>query len=183
MADKFQEIERLARLLDEGKLTQQEFEALKQVLLKQPPATGDRVEATTTTPSAPTIRPAPKPTKKKREGINVAYAVLGIILVILLILNGGFGSSSGDSSENGSAVGAFVACQQFVEDRLKAPSTAKFGGTYSQATSSLASGRYRVRTYVDSQNSFGAMVRTGFDCTVRHTGSESYRLESLTFDE
>ena len=46
-----------------------------------------------------------------------------------------------------------------------------------------ATGRYKVSTYVDAQNSFGAMIRTDFICEVTHTSGDSYHLESLVMDE
>lgn len=77
------------------------------------------------------------------------------------------------------AVDAWVICQQHVEERLKSPSTADFPAGYSQYTSHLRDGRYRVHAYVDAENSFGATIRNQFDCTVRWISGDTYRLESL----
>jgi len=44
---------------------------------------------------------------------------------------------------------------------------------------SLGGGRYRVQSYVDAQNSFGAMIRTRYDCTVHWIGGDRWKLEDL----
>ncbi|MFC2099734.1 hypothetical protein ACFLSF_02770 [Candidatus Bipolaricaulota bacterium] len=83
-----------------------------------------------------------------------------ILLVVVALVIAGCSASSGSSG-----LGARVAAKLFVKDRLKAPSTARFGTLTATESSG---GSYRVSGYVDSQNSFGAMVRTYFSCTVEY---------------
>jgi len=52
-----------------------------------------------------------------------------------------------------------------VENDLKAPSTASFHG--SDYVKYLGKGKFHIQTQVDAQNSYGAMIRTGFDCQVQ----------------
>ena len=74
--------------------------------------------------------------------------------------------------------------QQFVEERLKSPSTAEWGsiwdGTYQDpddCVTDLGGGKYRVRGWVDAQNSFGAKVRTDFVLTMQtDDGGKSWKL-------
>lgn len=47
---------------------------------------------------------------------------------------------------------------------LKAPATADFG---EPKVTKISPQHYRVNSYVDAQNSFGAKIRTYFDCRVR----------------
>ena len=42
----------------------------------------------------------------------------------------------------------------------------------------LGDNRYRVSSYVDSKNPFGATIRTNYDCTVERTW-EDWKLISL----
>ena len=84
-------------------------------------------------------------------------------------------------------LGAYVSAQWYVEQRLKAPSTAKFGAcltpdTTKYCTEYLGNQRYRVATYVDSQNTFGAMIRTHFVCVMEQTADDYFELESLEFN-
>jgi hypothetical protein len=52
--------------------------------------------------------------------------------------------------------------------KLKAPSTAEFSGT-----TATGGGPWTVTGQVDSQNSFGAMIRSPFGCTVTITGESA----------
>jgi len=47
---------------------------------------------------------------------------------------------------------------------LKSPSSAKF--PWGLKSSLISGDKYRVANYVDSQNSFGAMIRTNYVCEV-----------------
>ncbi len=80
------------------------------------------------------------------------------------------------------AITAFVMCQDFVDDKLRAPATAKFPWFDRAMATHLGEGKYRVRAYVDSQNSFGALIRTTFNCEIAHQGGDRWRLTSLIFD-
>lgn len=80
-------------------------------------------------------------------------------------------------------VEAWVMCQDFIEDRLVSPGSAKYPWGYSDYTTYLGDGSYRVRAYVDSQNSFGALIRTQFECKITYVGDETWHLDSLAFDE
>lgn len=74
--------------------------------------------------------------------------------------------------------------QGYVEQILKSPSTAKFGN---DSVEDLGEGRYRVSNYVDSQNSFGATMRSDWTAIMKYSGSSpdngaSWTLERLVFD-
>lgn len=166
---------------------------------KPPPAVPSKARLggsiyATSSPQLPSAIPKPKPgTEGKQPFYKRPIGAVIIGLIVLLIAMSMFGDSGGSSGggggsptptvNNGTQVGAYVVCQQFVEDRLKSPSSAEFGGPYSRVTQTVSTGRYKVSTYVDAQNSFGAMIRTDFICEVTHTSGESYRLESLVMDE
>ncbi len=61
-------------------------------------------------------------------------------------------------------------CHEFVTDRLRAPSTAKFPNAYSEhRITKLGPGHYQVASYVDAQNGFGAQVRSSYLCEVTTT--------------
>jgi len=84
----------------------------------------------------------------------------------------------------GETVEAWVAAKSFVEEQLVAPATAKFNGVAKEPwVIYLGGARYRVSASVDSQNSFGAMLRTEFVAVVRAKRDEhqTWVLESLEF--
>jgi hypothetical protein len=65
---------------------------------------------------------------------------------------------------------AFVMCQEPVRARLLSPASADFP-FLDHETVRLGDGhRYRVRSYVDSQNRYGAMLRTHFTCVIEYRG-------------
>lgn len=76
---------------------------------------------------------------------------------------------------------AWTVCQQFVERRLKSPASAKWAAGFNDFTTHLGNGRYQAKAWVDSQNAFGAMLRTNFECTVAHVKGDDWRLETLNF--
>lgn len=86
---------------------------------------------------------------------------------------------------------AWVMAKEFVTRGLKSPGTANFGevfkGTYqspSDHVRSLGPGRYEAQGWVDSQNGFGALVRTKFRVTMRRDGDGTWAaVEGPSFDE
>lgn len=78
----------------------------------------------------------------------------------------------------GSEAAAWTACERFVSEQLKAPSTAKFSG-FDTEISDRGDGRYIVQGYVDAENSFGAMIRNDYVCDVRHQEGITYDLLDL----
>ncbi len=77
---------------------------------------------------------------------------------------------------------AWVAAQDFVTQRLRAPSPASFPSFSPEVVRKLGGGRYLVTSYVDSQNLFGGTVRTHFTCTVRFAGGGRYVCEDLRLE-
>jgi len=77
---------------------------------------------------------------------------------------------------------AYVMSQQFVEDRLKSPSSAKFPARSTAYIKHLGNGRYHVVAHVDSQNSFGAMIRNKFICELHTDDGNRWTCDTLVFD-
>jgi hypothetical protein len=69
---------------------------------------------------------------------------------------------------------ARAVCKDYVRDRLKSPRSADFP-LLDWDIAKLSNGTYRVRSYVDAQNSFGANIRTRFACTVLVTDADHYQ--------
>lgn len=59
---------------------------------------------------------------------------------------------------------AYVMSQKFIKQRLKAPTTAKFPWSGDPAVKIQYVGdcKHKIQAYVDSQNGFGAMIRTTY---------------------
>jgi hypothetical protein len=72
---------------------------------------------------------------------------------------------------------AYVCAKFKVEEELKAPSTAKFQPSPDAVITNNGS-YYFVKSYVDAQNSFGAMIRTDFICKVSNPNPETIYCQS-----
>lgn len=67
-------------------------------------------------------------------------------------------------------------CEQAMTSRLRSPSTADYPfGHVASVTPDGASNRYRLVSHVDSQNGFGATIRTRFRCVVEGRGENMSR--------
>ena len=72
--------------------------------------------------------------------------------------------------------------EEFVTRQLKSPSTADFEFGFSSKIDKVGEKGYEVDSYVDSQNGFGATIRTNFHCEVEYTGNSNWNLIDLTFE-
>jgi hypothetical protein len=61
----------------------------------------------------------------------------------------------------------FNICQSFTTNSLKAPATAKFPEFNIRMLTEVDDGSYTVKSYVDAQNGFGALIRSDFVCHVK----------------
>jgi len=124
---------------------------------------------------------------QSKERAIAGFIILGLLFVGIVygFLSLGSGSSepkttySTDNFED--KVNLDIQAQQFVLQGLKSPSTAKFP-TPPYDTTTDGNGLYRVISYVDSQNSFGAMLRDNWSVTMRLVG-EKFVLEMLVIGD
>jgi len=105
----------------------------------------------------------------KMKKLIVSAMVLGLLVS---------GCGVGEVGNHGE-VDAFYISQQFVTKKLKAPSTAKFPWRSESTVKDLGNNRYEVISYVDAQNSFGAMLRMHYKCTVEYVSGDNWKLISL----
>jgi hypothetical protein len=81
---------------------------------------------------------------------------------------------------------AAVMCQNVVENQLKSPATADFPWL-DRSIYKKGKWRYVIKSYVDSQNSFGATIRTNWHCDIQYKGEgeplngSSWTLHALDF--
>ena len=112
------------------------------------------------TAAAPELQP-------KKDGFAwgcIGCITIPVLVLVLTTLSGAF-SNNDDSDDYNNRYTAIRQCEERVKSLLKAPSTAKFN--------SDASGdwTWKVTGTVDAENSFGAMIRSVFQCTVKITGN------------
>lgn len=110
---------------------------------------------------------------RKNQGVSttngcliIFMAMIAIAVIIGMLVSGSDINSSPDDLPNL----AYYRAQSYVKNILKAPATADFP-PYTQESVKRVAGdergeMYEVRSYVDSQNSFGAQIRTHYKCTL-----------------
>ena len=85
-----------------------------------------------------------------------------------------------EKTENKRLLLAYTYAEDEVKKRLKSPRTAQFPGTSERVThiKYISGDTYFIDSFVDSQNGFGALVRTHFYCKIE-VGEDYYRLLDL----
>lgn len=116
---------------------------------------------------------------------------IGFIIFVVLVAawgGGAFDSYSGKEKPNSSKAEsdntmAIIMMEDFVKRQLKSPSTATFPGSYESKdhVTYLGNKKYRIISYVDSQNGFGAMIRSHYIGEVCDEGNNRWSLLSLEF--
>ena len=124
-------------------------------------------------------------TKKKKDySLLFWIIIIAVVVVIALISNLKEDDSSSSSSSSTNKFMAYSYAEDFVEKQLKSPSTAKYPKVVEQDRhiTILGNNRYEINSWVDSQNSFGATIRTRFSCIIIFEG-DVVRCEDLKFNE
>ena len=127
-----------------------------------------------------------EPEKIKKENEKPGCGLLAVcffLIMFFIFWIGSFFKTDKDWRENDNSSMAYVMMQNFVTKRLKSPGTAKFQFLDSENIENLGNQTYRISSYVDSQNSFGAVIRTNFIGLIKQTSHEDWQLLSLNFQQ
>jgi len=112
----------------------------------------------------------PAPSKSSNVGGWIVLAVIVFTVWACVASADTDTSAPGDDPETDEYT-AIAACERSVEAQLRAPATAEFSN---QVASRGADGSYEVRGNVDSENGFGAMLRSSWTCSATPT-TDGYR--------
>jgi hypothetical protein len=132
--------------------------------------------------------PLAKSKPKQTSHILGICAVLGFVVLGIALISeiNTVVTPKENSPETASAYDACYMTQKFVSSRLKAPATADFQPCYEASTSPKTGGsigtEYTVSSYVDSQNSFGAKIRSNYLAVVEYEGHDQWSLNALTIE-
>lgn len=144
------QLHKLKDLLDSGVITKEEFQEEKKKNIEEKEVSVKKKQESEEF----------KKTKKKHK--IVFFIILGVIIVWIAIAWSSDNSSTVPMNNN---ISVCTSSQIKVESLLKSPTSAKFpvcsSGKYWNAN-----GEYFYEHYVDAENSFGAMIRTSFQCKV-----------------
>lgn len=128
------------------------------------------------------------PNESKTSIAGTVAVFVGLLAGVFLASHSSTSTTTTSSGGDDGKASAWVMAERFVADGLRCPSTASFGGvfsgdfqSYNDTVSSLGDGRYTVKAWVDSQNGFGAMVRSHFTCEVEKLSEGKWRCNRLEF--
>ncbi|KQY41865.1 hypothetical protein [Cellulomonas sp. Root137] len=102
---------------------------------------------------------------------------LGMTAVVIALAVSCSVAGGGDNDRAPSKYEAEVQCQDWVRDKLKAPSTAEFSET--RSTGGPAS--WTISGAVDAENGFGAMLRSSWTCNIELDG-DMWRGSAILLD-
>lgn len=113
-----------------------------------------------------------KSPKRATQNNNSWKWIIGGIVVLIIVI----GQFSGNNNGTGDSdpILAYNYAKEFIKDGLKSPSTAEFPGTFEQKNhvTDLGNGQYQINSWVDSQNSFGAIIRSRWSCKIIFSNGE-----------
>ncbi len=120
---------------------------------------------------------------RKKQSSSI-LGILGVVLLLLIIIplcTGLLNKNHRTSSSSPSDFDAYFMSQTFIKKVLKAPATAEFASFSESSVGHLGTNKYRVTSYVDAQNSFGAKLRNHYTCDLQYSGNDMWNLISYQF--
>jgi hypothetical protein len=103
-----------------------------------------------------------------KEAKVATFSIIGVLAIVLIAII--FSAFSGPTKEQLSDKAYFFA-KEFVKENLKSPSSANFP-LESAGTWSTADSVFILKSYVDSQNEFGATVRSNYYAKLQYKGGD-----------
>ena len=103
-------------------------------------------------------------------------------ILIIWVAVSFFSSSEDSDAPRDNSILAYNLAEECVKQRLKSPSTAEFAGLFEMKdhVTKIGPDKYKIRSYVDAQNSFGAVIRNQWSCTITlHNDGDSYTCENV----
>jgi hypothetical protein len=128
--------------------------------------------------------------RKLTTGEKVAFGFVWVAMIYggwtLITSTGGPSSSvsrpATAEQKTYSDVEALVEAEHIVSGYLKAPSTAQFPSMSDATIEDLANNGFKVSSYVDSQNGFGAMIRSNWTVLFEYTDNDMVNIYQVIVD-
>jgi hypothetical protein len=118
-----------------------------------------------TPPGADRTPPGLNQSPKRGRGLAWIFAGIALVIVLVGIVISSFAED--DPYDPNNRLEVIAQCEARIEEQLKAPTTAEFDST------ATGDGTWTVTGTVDAENSFGANVRSEYQCTVKVTGDDT----------
>jgi hypothetical protein len=111
-------------------------------------------------------KPEPTPQQKKVGCIILSFFGLLFLVIIIAKIFSDSPKKSSPEPQKFTKFGAFYDSKQFVEQRLKSPGSAQWSDFSEELVEQVNDTTFKVVSYVDSQNGFGALLRSYYKCTI-----------------
>ena len=113
--------------------------------------------------------------QENKEKVQAISLIISFVLVMFAFCSTSDSGSSEPSQPGSQKLLAYNLAADCVKSRLKSPSSAKFASSFDKKghVNHLGDDRYKVVSYVDSQNGFGAMIRSRWTVTIKIYESSS----------
>lgn len=132
------------------------------------------------------VSPEKETQKPTQKSVGFVLAVIIACVWVFLTSLGGESKTKEvkDWKKDDASIMAFIMMEDFVKGQLKAPASADFPG-FSEGrdrhVQRLDGQKYRIISWVDAQNSFGAKIRNHFIGEIEQTSKDYWKLNSLEF--
>ncbi len=113
--------------------------------------------------------------EEDKKHFRIGCATLMVVFIGFMF----WAFSGNDTSKEPSKLDAYVISQQFVQQKLKAPSSAKFPAYKKDMVITNNNERFKVESYVESKNSFGSTIRNKYICIVTYLDNGQWKLNTL----
>lgn len=108
---------------------------------------------------------------KKKRFFKVVLLCLSFVLCMGLFVGcGGNIEESAEDKARHEKFEIYKNTNDLISQKLKAPSTAEFQEFDESLVEKISENEFKVKGYVDSENGFGAKIRSDWSCTVRIEG-------------
>lgn len=107
--------------------------------------------------------------------------LIAVVSIVGIIFIGSTDNSSSNDSAYNRKISSIVFAENIIEGILKSPSTAKFVDVQAYELSEQKD-IWTVNGYVDSQNSFGAMLRSSWEVQLDYRDGKGGTVKSVLFD-
>lgn len=120
--------------------------------------------------------------------VIILVAGVSVLMIIIMVMSssGSFNKSKSIAEENKAVghdnIGVCVEAQMQLKNYLKSPSTAEFPSCSNFSIQKQENDTFIVSSYVDSQNGFGATIRSNWTMKYHYLGEGQIFIDSLILD-
>lgn len=111
----------------------------------------------------------------------ILVLIFGGLWVASIVLSPDNTTPSSPPSNSEYKIDVCAYSQLEIKTKLKDPSSAKFQDCSAGSYERIEGEKYRFKSWVESNNSFGAKVRNNFSCEVRLEKDESYYINCSVY--